>query len=423
MITDASVGGVPLDAGYVLAEVTVLHGRQGFGEAAPPMSATIQVEVPAGPMPSWRAGDVLTLDGPAGRMFAGRVVERSLTHFTDSSGAGWGRSTLTAVGPLAALGVRRIGDEPWPQETGTQRAARILTAAGTPWSVDGTVDLLVLPRDVDAQPAAGLLDELASWTAAAVFDTPSGEVVYQALSGRSRPVVPFMWGDFDPVLTWDEFDPGLTWDGDAPSIGDWPSPTSEFPLPLPAEAVEFEPEWRSSEATIINEVAIGYGAADPQTEVRLEDAASITDHGRRYLYQGTELATSADALARASHIITTQSVERWQIGEVVVALDLLDPAAHDAALNLVCGDHVTLQGLPQPAPAMDWTGIVEGWTFNQWGGGGVLFERLTLNLSDPLLSLAVMRWDDYTSTYQWSQHPGHLTWDDLDDVTILGEAA
>jgi hypothetical protein len=215
---------------------------------------------------------------------------------------------------------------------------------------------------------------------------------------------------------------GLTWGGVSPSFGDWPSPTSEFPVALPCTAVVFEPEWSSSEATIINEVAIGYGAADPQPEVRLEDADSITRHGRRYLYQGTQLATSTDATARASHIISTQRVERWQIGDVTVALDQLDAATYTAALGLVCGDHVTLQGLPQPAPATDWTGIVEGWTFTQWAEGGVLQEQIVLTLSDPLMSLAVFRWDEYPSLYEWAQHPGFLTWGDLLTVDVL-EAA
>jgi hypothetical protein len=140
------------------------------------------------------------------------------------------------------------------------------------------------------------------------------------------------------------------------------------------------------------------------------------------VYLGTQLAALVDGNARASHIITTQATERWQIGEVTVALPLLDPATHTAALGLVCGDHVTLQGLPQPAPAIDWTGIVEGWTYTQWEAGGAMREQLVLSLSDPLLSLAVMRWDDYPTTYLWSQHPAHLTWDDLETVNIL-EAA
>lgn len=414
MITTVTIAGQELDPCQVLAQVTVIHGRGGFAESSQPSSATIVVTQAQGAMPDWQTGDTITLDGPHGRVFAGRVASRSLEHDD-----GQGVFTITAAGPLAVLGLRKIGDTPWPQETGTARATRILTAAGTPWQVDGTVDLQVLARDVDAQPAAGLLDELAAWTSAAVFDTPTGEVVYQALSGRSRHVFPFRWMDFPPELTWDQFDPALTWDGQPPSIGQWPSPASEFPVVLPCDAVAWEPVWRSEESTIVNDIRVGYGSDDPQATVDLADADSIARHGRRYIYLDTQLATPADATARATHTITTQAEERWQIGEVTVALGRLDPATYAAVLGLVCGDQVTLQGLPQPAPAIDWTGIVEGWTYTQVGAD----EQLVLNLSDPLLSLVVMRWDDYPAGYRWADHPAYLTWDDLESVEQLEAAS
>lgn len=422
MIDTVTINGTPMDPCHVLARVTVLHGRGGFAEQGQASSATVTIEHPAGSMPTWRSGDTLVLSGPHGATFSGRIVERSLGHVDDADGTRWGQFTATAAGALAALGVRKIGDEPWPQETGTARATRILTAAGAPWRVDGAQDLTVLPRDVDAQPAAGLLDDLAADTAAAVFDTPAGEVVYQPLSGRNRPVIPFMWSDFDTALMWSQFDPALTWNGDPPSIGEWASPTSTFPVVLPCTAVVWEPEWRSSESLVINHVRVGYGAANPEATVELEDAASIAAHDRRYLYLGTALATSVDATARATHILTTQAQDRWQIGDVTVALELLDPAAYSEVLGLLCGDHVTLRGLPQPAPATDWTGIVEGWTFTQWADAGAIREQMTLTLSDLRLSLAVMRWDEYPGLYMWSDHPGYLTWDNLTDVAAL-EAA
>ena len=419
MITGVTVAGQPLDPCHVLAQVIVLHGRGGFGEQGQPSSATVIVEHPVGSMPTWKGGDTIALAGPNGPLFAGRIVDRSLGHVDDTDGTRWGQFTVTAAGPLAALGVRKIGDEPWPEETGAQRAERILTAAGTPWQVQGDVDWSVLPRDVDAQPAAGLLDDLAADTLAAVFDTPAGEVVYQPLPSRRRHKMPWRWQDFDPTFTWADFPPDFTWNGDPPSFADWISPAYSPPLRLPCTAVEWEPEWRSSEATVINHVAVGWGDTDPQAVVELEDTSSIAAHQRRYLYRGTQLAVEADATAHASHVLVTQTRERWQIGDVVVALDQLDPATYNDALGLMCGDHVTLEGLPQPAPATTWTGIVEGWTYTQTGQGGQLSERMTLALSDPLLSLAVMRWQDYPADYTWSDHPATLTWGDLTDVAVL----
>jgi len=227
------------------------------------------------------------------------------------------------------------------------------------------------------------------------------------------------------VYQWAGFDPALTWDGFPPSIGQWPSPSSEFPTVLPCTVVQYEPEWATTEAAVINHVRIGYGAADPQTVVNIEDAASITAHGRRYLYQGTDIATVSDANNRATHIISTQSVQRWALGDVIVNLADVDAPTRTALLTLICGDHVTVQGFPQPAPAQDWTGITEGWTYTLYSQAGQLFEQMNLSLSDQLHSLAVMTWNDYTAVYTWDQHPAYLTWDDLNDVsdTQLLEAA
>jgi hypothetical protein len=401
-----------LDSGLVLATATVIHGRRSFGEAGQPSSATITVEYPQGAMPTWQSGDTLELVSDVGPLFAGRIVSRSLTHTPDR-----GLFQMTAAGALAALGVRKVGDVPWPMETGTARAARILTATGVPHKVVTTTDLWVLPRDVDAQPALGLLDELTAATGAAVFDTPAGLVVYQPLQSRSR-IKPWAWRDFT-TETWDVSDPALTWDADPPAVADWISPSSTLPVVLPAETVVWEPEWTSQEGAVINHVRIGYGVAEEEQDaVELEDATSIAQHGRRYLYEGTPLATAGDATSRATRILTTQATERWEVGDVQVSLADLPPDLRGEVVGLLCGDQVVLQGMPQPAPAIDWSGILEGWTYTHTGSGGTVVEQMSLALSDPLLSLVVMRWDDYPALYVWPDH-GTLLWSDLDDARVL----
>lgn len=426
MITAVQINSQPIDPCYVLAQVVVLHGRRAVTDGPTASSATVILYHPQGTMPPWKSGDVLELTDPAGHMFAGRIKDRTLAHVDDADGTRWGVFTITAAGTVARLGVRQVGDVPWPSEQGTARATRILTEAGTPYLIDGASDALVLARDVDAQTALTLLTDLQESTSAAVFDLPDGTVVYQPLSGRARPVFAYRWQDFEPDFEWDSFEIDLTWAGDPPSIESWPSPASEFPLVLDCSAVQWEPEWLSTESAVINHVRIGWGPVPEggeQAYVDLRDDASIALHGRRYLYQGTDLATEAAARDHGTHILTTQGRERWALGEVIVHLDQLDPDTYAAALRLTCGDHVTIRDLPQPAPAIDWTGILEGWTYIQWGTeDGTQHETLTLALSDPLASLAVMTWDDYPTLYTWADHPGHLTWDDLNTTTIL-EAA
>jgi len=424
MIDTVTLDGLQLDSCYVLAEVTVLHGRRQFGEPTAAMSATIRVEVPAGSMPSQGIGAILYLDGPAGRMFAGRVVDVSLEHFTNNDGTVWGLFTVTAAGPVAALGVRPVGDVPWPQELDTARAGRILAASGVAsWRVEGVPGdfsyngggpLNVLARDVDSQPAGGLLDELASWTSAAVFDTPAGEVVYQTLASRTR-VRPFRWVDY--TGTWSGIGATLLW-SDLVGVA---SPASQYPTVLPCDVVEWEPRWVLTEANILNHVAIGYGAAEPQATVDLSDSASIGAHNVRYAYLGTQLAGLDDAIEQASRLISTRARQRWELDEVTVALDLLPPDLYAAVLGLTCGDQVVLQGLPQPAPATDWPSVVEGWTFTQYGQAGALSERITLSLSDPLLSVILPTWDDYWNEpgMTWAAHDPDWTWADMDWDLVL----
>lgn len=424
MIGSVRVNGLTLDPQLVEAEaITATHGRRSHS-AGPTAStaALVLLSGPGTPAPA-RSGDVLEILHTTGApLFTGRVTDRSIAHNPDDPRAAY---TITAMGTVARLGSRPLGDAPWPQETGAARATRILELAGTPFTVDGPDPAVIRARDIDATTALDALTSLAASTAAAVVDLPDGRVLYQPLAGRANPVSAFMWSDFDPALTWDQIDALTTWDGLPPSIGQWPSPSTPPPLTLPPYAIEYEPTWASAEAWITNHSRVGYGVAPEGGErpfTELTDADSITAHGRRYVFTATELATLADAAAYASRIITTTSRERWQLSDVTVILPALTSAAYAAALELRCGKHITVTGLPQPAPALDWTGIVEGWTYSMWTTYSGRAESLTLALSDPLHSLAVIKWADYPSLYKWQDHPAYLTWDDLNDLDAL-EAA
>lgn len=194
---------------------------------------------------------------------------------------------------------------------------------------------------------------------------------------------------------------------------------------IPPGAVIWEPEWQSSGAAIVNHVRVGYGLppeGEDQAYAEGTDPASQARYGQRYAYLGTQLATVTDATSRLGHILATQTAERWGIGEVAVWPDLCDAATAAQIMRLVCGDHVELNGLPQPAPASSWVGIVEGWTYTQWNVEQQPRAQIVLNLSDLPASLATMAWQDYPPTYTWADHPPLVTWADLVTVDVL-EAA
>lgn len=427
MIAQVTIGGQVLDPGLVAARnIVVTHGRDRVTDGPEPSTADLALLVASPTLPGWSAGNSLTIAHDTGPLFSGRITDLTMVHVDTRERGLCALITLTAVGPTAALGVRVVGDEPWPAESGAVRANRILALADVPYTIDGDVDPIIVPRDVDAQPALGLLEELAVSTGAAVFDTPDGQVVYQAVSGRARPIIRFRWQDFDPAMRWSDFDPAFTWAGAPPSFADWISPDSELPVELPADTVEWEPAWNLTEAEVINHARVGYGVPADGTEqayVDLADPQSQSDHGTRYRYVGTQLAEQAAANDRVTHIITTQARPRWALPAVVVILDLIrdtNPALYTAVLGLLCGDHVTIHGLPQPAPAGDWPAICEGWTYQYWKTrGGTEHERMTLAVSDVLASLAVMTWNDYPALFTWADHKAYLTWVDLTSPDVL----
>lgn len=410
MITTVVVNGVEQDPSLIPAQVTVLHGRQEVRQGPEASNATLIFL--RDPMPGWLYGDELKLlDDEARPMFTGRITDVGLRHGIRGDGTTYGLFTVTASGPVAGLGFRSVGDEPWPAEAGSVRAERILTLAETPYLIDGAADAVILPRDVDSRPARDLLEDLIQSTGAAVVDLPDGRVMYQPLAERARAVKPLPWADFDPALTWAGFDAAQTWAG----FNSWHSADSEWPLPLPPSAVEWEPEW-SVNADISNHVRVGYGTVPEggeQAWTETTDSASITRHGRRYQYVGTQLRDLPDAQAYASWILTTRTIPRWSLGDVTVLLEELDESARSQVLALTCGDQVTIEGMPTPAPALVAEGVVEGWTYVMWGDAGQLFERITLHTSNLLDSLVVPAWADYPAGYLWQDHSPLLTWADI----------
>lgn len=401
------VAGRPIDPCMVLHEVQVEHGRAGFGADPEPSRATVTIRGPL--LPSWAAGDILQLSGPHGPVFAGRITDRALTH----PEAGVCDVAVTATGALAQLGRRQVGDEPWPVEAAQDRAARILTLAEPPggWLVQAPgVEGAVVGRDVDARTPLELLTDLTATTGGALYDTPSGRVVYQPLPSRQQPRFPFRWRDFPPGRRWR--DVPQRWDG----LGD--SPQSRPTLTVPPCLVEWEPRWSSSVGTVVNAARVAYGPPVQEGDrpvVEVVDDRSVDAHGRREARIDSEWLEQDDAAERASRIIATQARDRWEVDGAALILDEADPGFRDAAMALRVGDLVQLTGLPSPSPGSGsgWLGVVEGWTLQQWTDAGGQVARLALRLSDPLLSLLVARWRDAPPQLQWSG-TGSRRWRDLE---------
>jgi hypothetical protein len=197
-----------------------------------------------------------------------------------------------------------------------------------------------------------------------------------------------------------------TWSNQATAGSSAPTP-----VPLPVDSVLWEPSWQTTASTILNDVTVTYGTADPQASENITDSASIALFDRRAVELETGLANDYDALRRAQLVITSQAAERWQLGQVTVLLDELTAGQRTSVLGLRQGGRVLVTGLPQPNPqnTAQFIGVVEGWT-DQYIDG---FHTTTISLSDPRYSYAVISWADAPATATWGGVSVTKTWADI----------
>lgn len=274
--------------------------------------------------------------------------------------------TIVAAGDRSRAARVPIGDVPWPAELDGARATRILAALV---AADPTFDVLpgdpgtvtVLARDVDRQPAAALLDDLAAFTGGDAWETRAGELTWRDARSRS------------------DLAPGLT---------------------LDASNVLVDPEFTKSLDGLVTDLTVYYGP-DPQASIRLRDtAAPITTLAAQV---STPLATASDAQAYATEVVGRRSRPAWSVPALGVdVLRTLDPAQRLALLAAEPGLLVALTGMPTTAPFSASQLWVEGWretyTRQSW--------RFAISVTPRGLTGAQARWIDVPATYVPAAAPG-----------------
>lgn len=325
--------------------------------------------------------------------FTGTVVDVTVDHAEQ-------RTTVTAADELAALGRRRIGDEPWPAELDGARIARILTLADVDqdargawadqagagsWAEQPPADtwlsargvrvdpgtVTILPRDVDAQPVAALLRDTAGDAGGLVYVDRAGRIIYRDADhrvdhGEQLPV--------DACLLVDEavFARGLT--------------------------------------GMVNSLRVGYGdSTGEQQQVAVVDTDSIAAYGRFDVYRGTMLAYAADADTLARRYISFRRVPRWTAPALLVDTALLDELTPTTRglLAATVSTELTLTGVGAPAPVPDpWPLIVEGGTDTITAGGLVV----ELRVSDRRQTIRGVSWAEQPAGRRWVDVPPALTW-------------
>jgi hypothetical protein len=379
-------GGSPIDVSCLVDDVTIRQGRDDTGSQPEAASATVNVSCDSDVTPWPGTVDVGTrvevttsLAGVTHTRFAGTVSDLSL---------GWesaGEDTpdrvvaqLVAVGPLADLGRRTVGDVPWPQQLDGARVALILANAGVTldpeFSDPGTVQILA--RDVDSQTALDLAQEVASDAGGVLWATTAGEIRYADAVHRRG---------LTPSLTLDACDVLVT------------------------------PTWRRTTEGMVNAVSIGYGVAPDGGDVPryvAERADSIARWGEFGLTSTTQLAAAADAEALGNLLLTQNHDPVWVLGSLPVAVADLPSVETATLLGLEMHDLIAITGLPSAGTVPTSTSLwVEGWTETlAWG-----VHDLELVVSGYCRTSPPPRWNDVNPSTTWDTAQG--TWD---DATCLG---
>jgi hypothetical protein len=349
-------------------------------------------------------------------VFAGRITDLAATFDDGLPGGGGVRLDVTAADFTADLENNRIGDVPWAVQTLGTRVSRILTlaATGVTATVDATVaSTLVTYRDVDSQPASGLMKELAIsvdgvlWSAVHQTTGP----YYRLEDPAQRPSLQL-----------------LTLTGGIITI---------TPNPLPAalrlsscEVLRDPAQWSKDVSDVSTRVDVTWqeqgvdGGGKVTTTERhtvVIDTAREAVVGQRGVSVATQLQAQADAALVAGRWMSRISAQRWRLDGLVwdTRISALDPALVGTALDLLDGTTriartLVLTEVPAWSPnGPDIPLYVEGgeWSFSD----GWWVFNLTTSSSSGGNGLSAA-WNDLNPAWTWNQWDPALTWDQLRGV-------
>lgn len=400
-VTAISIAGSPVSLSDVEYNVAIYHGRNDVTEAPQPSNAQIVLICTGDYSIPVALGDAVTIQAYSVNRFTGRVTDLTVTHATTGGDQEpYTTVTITAMGNLARLGNYWTGDAGYAAETLDVRADNILGATPLTYTIEAEPDVALTAYTGGLASVQDLVAQLCEWTGATVYDKPDGSVYFESYTRRGYTYSDAAWDEL--TGTWSSYTG--TWVDQTATSTSAPAPVS-----LPAGAVVWEPVWTATTNTVLNDVTISYGTNDPQDSLQLTDSTSISLFGTRAIELITGLETSDDATNRAQLVLTSQSQQRWQLGTVEVLMDKLTSIQRTAVLALTSGDRVLVTDLPQPAPYTQFIGVVEGWGETYTPGE----HRISLSLSDPRYSYAVVTWAQAPAAADWANVPALNDWADI----------
>lgn len=366
--------------------------------------------------------DVTVLAPAAGtastvRVFSGRVISLEAA-FDESTGTPVVK--VSCADFTADLDNADVGEEPWAVEPMGDRFERILS--GTGMTVGAEIDASVagIPvswRDVDSQPAAGLLSELATsvdavmWSATHIVTGPYLRVE-DPTNRPSQHVLELVDGTVQIV------------------------PGSMVALQLSAcDVLRDDVTWQQDTQDVVTRAAVTWkeqGVDDdglPTTTDRTETITDIpleAEYGVRRLSLSTELTTADDALDVAAKLLARTSVSDWRADGLVIDDNQMpdaDVTDTERMLTLLDGTSrnglpVSLRDLPAWTPAGELVPVyLEGGEYSFTDGAW----NLSLTVSNATAQGASAQWDQLDSSWTWDMFDPAISWDDLRGVGAATE--
>lgn len=436
---------------FVLSDLTVTWGRTTTVDQPDPATCSFTISDPPGG--AVRFDDTVTLgsavvvyaalDGIRYVVFAGRVTDLEATYDDAADAAA---CQVIAADQLADLGNRFVGAEPWPAEAMWARAHRIVTAVGLDparvlATIPGPLNAIVVSRlDVDRQPAAGLLQDLAATVGLVLWssynpDTGAQYLIFEDPGARASLYV------FAQDLT------SLLWTVQTGTGAG---------TPLTACNVLQDPvKWAREVGDLITRVTIRWKdqSTAPGTTDRtlaMVDTDSETKLGARGISVGTDLTSLNDAQSLASRVLAAhQPSESWRTEGLTWDLSLTDtdtPATRSLAISLLdnvarLGYAIALTDLPYWTPTAAATQLyIEGGVYSFTDGRWILALQgapatglggsLSYGATDPSIRYADIdcsvsylemigvgpagptgpAWQDIPAATTWSTVPAAIDW-------------
>lgn len=370
--------------------------------------------------------NVAMLAPAAGALRAGAVISGRVTDLTAQYDEGKGATLIDVIvqSHLAELGNRYVGDIPWAVEGLASRFAKIVTASGQAinYTIDPTVaDVPISYMDVDNQPAASLLDELAKSVGGALW------------SAASLTTGPYLWlEDIDQR-------PGMyTLQADAGGIVHIvlrSTISSGKIINIDACDVLLDPvQWAQTTEDNSTRVVVTWqlqGVDDKglpkvtATDETAVDNAREAATGQRRIQVTTQLSQQANALHVANSMLGRVVTPGWRISGLTLDLahEQLDARMLNNVMQILDGSTrlglgILLSNLPpwSPiAPGVTEVGLfLEGGRFTNSDGAWSL-ELLTS--SADAQGKADVPWNQLPADWLWNEFDPAIAWNDLAGVT------